>query len=77
MSPQTITRPVGKNDFGVPEDTVMTLIVPLRLPAGTVLHDHRTGARFDSDGKLIPVIPESGTDESRHSDQGQSQVACS
>lgn len=45
-------RPVGPSDAGIPEDTVMPVVVPLHLPAGKIFHDDRTGARFDSDGRL-------------------------
>ena len=50
-----VRRAVGPNDAGIPEHEIRDVIIPLRLPEGTVFHCHRTGELFDRDGrKLTP-----------------------
>ena len=53
--PNIVRRAIGPNDAGIPEDQVMDIIIPLRLPAGTVLRCCQTGDSFDSDGRKLEV----------------------
>ena len=50
---KTVVRPIGPNDAGIPEGQLCEIVIPLRLPEGTILHDPKTGDRFDSDGKKL------------------------
>src|SRR5579859_7782775 len=44
--------PVGRNDFGMPEDRVVPIVIPLRVPNGGIFRNCRTGDVIDSDGRL-------------------------
>ena len=48
-----VRRPIGPNDWGIPEDEIMDIIIPMVLPPGTVLIDPKTGDTFDHEGKKI------------------------
>lgn len=55
LAPHILRRPVGPNDFGAPEDQLMDITIPLRVPEGmvAVFRDNQTGELFDSDGTTL------------------------
>jgi len=50
LSRNTERRPIGPNDFGLPEDTVVTITLPFVFPPGSLFRNSRTGDVFDSGG---------------------------
>lgn len=46
-------RPVGPNDFGMPEGQIVPVVIPFRAPPEMIFRNCRTGALTDSDGNLL------------------------
>lgn len=51
---RTVRRVAGRNDFGFPEDEMIDVVIPFRLPEGKRYVVIETGEVIDSDGKIIP-----------------------
>jgi hypothetical protein len=49
-----VRRAIGPNDAGIPEDTIVDIVIPLTFPPGTILHDPKTGDRYDHEGRKLP-----------------------
>jgi hypothetical protein len=49
-----VRRPIGPNDAGIPEDTIVDVIIPLTFPPGITLRDLKTGEVYDHEGKKLP-----------------------
>jgi hypothetical protein len=60
-----VRRPIGRNDFGEPEDTVMDVAIPIPLRASKKPRVCVTGETIDSDGTLRRDFPIQGAAQSR------------
>lgn len=49
-----VRRAIGPSDAGIPEDTVVDVVIPLVHPPGLVLRDLKTGDTYDHTGRKLP-----------------------